>query len=252
MSEEQAGEEARQTAIDSVVDSDSVGDNRSSYVRLHRQLQLVTILLGVIAVIAGLSFAGVVISFNSKADTAKDQATAAFQLASKNKEAVLEAKIDATAAKANTNKTKIQVLQSNQLSAKIVKCFTSPTKRQAAKCFSPLPGAPGTNGVPGVRGRPGKSITSLPALNGKDGAKGDKGEKGDTGNSGTNGTDGKNGGDGTNGADGALGANGADGATGAQGPKGDQGDPGTPAQFPATLSCTPDPPPAITLTCVPG
>jgi hypothetical protein len=245
MNENQAGEEAHQTAIDSVVDSSSLIEGESRYIRLHHQLQLVTILLGVVFMIAGFAFAGTVISFNSGVDSAKERANKAFQVASKNRDAVIAAKIDATSAKVDLNKTNIQVLQSKQLSAKIIKCFTSPSKKEAIKCFRPLPGSPGTNGVPGVRGRPGKSITSLPALDGKNG------KDGLNGSNGTNGTDGTNGKNGSDGKDG-IGTNGVDGATGATGAQGPKGDPGTPAQFPATLSCTPDPPPAITLTCVPA
>jgi Collagen triple helix repeat (20 copies) len=249
MSENQAGEEAHQTAIDSVVDSG--GDEGSSkYVHLHHQMQVVTILLGVVAMIAGAAFIGAVLSFNSGVNRAQDRAADAFQIASKNQDKLLAAQLAATSAKADLNKTNIQVLESKQLSAKIIKCFTSPTKQQAAKCFSPLPGAPGTNGVPGVRGRPGKSITSLPALNGKDGKDGKDGLNGTNGIDGTNGKDGLDGKNGLDGKDGTNGTNGVDGATGTPGLNGTNGTNGTNAVFPATLSCVPDPPPAITLTCV--
>jgi hypothetical protein len=151
----------------------------------------------------------------------------------------------------------------------LVKCLTRPTRRAVNRCLGAQPGAPGqpgTVGVPGTPGRAGRSIQGLVGPKGDPGVTGPAGPPGAT-VTGPGGVDGKDGAAGVDGTPGAVGAQGNPGVDGAVGPVGPQGTPGVdgavgpegppgadgaPAVFPASLTCTPDPPPAVTLTCVPS
>lgn len=104
----------------------------------------------------------------------------------------------------------------------------------------------GLRGGPGPRGRSG--------LAGSDGKPGPAGSDGRDGKDGASGAAGKDGRAGPAGKDGAAGAPGAPGGpAGPPGPEGPAGPDGAPAVFPATLTCTMDPPPSTgTWTCVPA
>jgi hypothetical protein len=225
--------------------------------------------LGLVAIVAGVAlFLG---SQDLNASTDKANTTAGNA-----QDAVSAARDKALEAKAQANRADINSLLASQNTTGLVKCLTKPTRRALSRCLGVQPGAPGQPGSPGVAGSPGRPGQAAPGLVGAKGDPGDVGPPGEQGEpgpagpagppgpAGADGKDGAAGKDGANGADsnvagppGPAGAAGADstapgpqGATGPPGADGAPGPQGPPGVFPATLTCTPDPPPAVTLTCV--